>query len=121
MTERKQDMWRITVRFEYEDGTEVRGPSFDGVVSLFRPMVALDAADHALRVAAAEEMPLPRIVVSVWGRADIGSAPNRLCEAVAVRMEDRGREYMRHTPWIPGQEYGPLGEPDGAGIIRFKK
>jgi hypothetical protein len=115
VADRKQDLWQIFIYAQHEGGEIISGLEISGAVELPRPMAALDAADHALRVAV-RMGPLPAsITVDVLGRADIGSDLHRLCSAVA-RYDDTRKEFMRYTPWIDGEQYQRIAEPEGASI-----
>ena len=127
MTERTQDAWRVIVNFRDENRMAVFENRIEGIVDLPRPMVPLDAADHALRavVEMANELrkanPLERdtlahIQVDIWGRADIGSEPMRLCSAVAQHVPGLGK-YMRYTPWDVRTEHEDIKDPEGAAIM----
>jgi hypothetical protein len=119
MTERRQDMWRVIVNFKNENRKTLFEPRIEGVVDLCRPMVALDAADYALRaVVQTVHPPLVHISVDIWGRADIGSDPVRLCSAVAEHVSGLGK-YLRYTPWGVGSGHEDIGDPEGAAIIAF--
>ena len=116
MTERKQDMWRIEIHSQNEEREIIPGLRISGAVDLPRPMAALDAADYALRVAVSMG-PLPAcITVDVLGRSDIGSDLHRLCSAVA-EYDNTRKAYLRYTPWIGGEQYQPIGKPEGASIV----
>lgn len=119
MSEREQDVWCVIVNYRDENRMLVHQHRVEGVVSLPRPMTALDAADYALRaVVQTVRPPLAHVTVDVWGRADIGSEPMRLCSAVAQYADGLGK-YLRYTPWEIGTSHEDIGDPEGAVIHAF--
>ncbi|MCP9209567.1 hypothetical protein [Streptomyces cucumeris] len=120
--ERKQDMWRVIINATNDHGRRVPPLRIEGVIDLPRPMIALDAADHALRCAVKELLFRPhKITVDVWGRADIGSDLMRLCSAVAAF--DTARDvYLRYAPWVgaPGDDYHEIGDPGVSEILSLE-
>lgn len=117
MSERRQDTWQVIINAKDSTGRPVYLLRIEGVVSLPRPMTALNAADYALRCVAAGPLYRPHgITVDVWGRADMGSEITRLCSAVAEydRKEDA---YLRYAPWDTRGEYQEIGDPEGTVIL----